>query len=127
MENSYKVLDAENRALRDYAVTCQSRLMEVTGEFPPPPPNVNLSQPPPPPPPGPPANAPEPPPNNAAVGTPLEAVAQAVAGLAAHEQMTERQSYPSPTFRPEQGTEDTRTADEINRHLQDDAGSVSAL
>ncbi|KAK7426976.1 hypothetical protein QQZ08_006574 [Neonectria magnoliae] len=120
MEQSFKTVQAENYALREYVIHLQSRLLDVQGEFPPPPPNVNLSQPAPPTP-GPPPSAPEPPPSNPA--GPLEAVAQAVAGLAAQEQMAERQRYPSPQFKPEQVTEDTRTADEINRQLQQPDGT----
>ncbi|KAH7017579.1 hypothetical protein EDB80DRAFT_563781 [Ilyonectria destructans] len=116
MEQSFKSMQSENYALREYVIHLQSRLLDVQGEFPPPPPNVNLSQPPPTTP-GPPTNVPEPAPSNPA--GPLEAVAQAVAGLAAQEQMVvDRQQYPSPQFKPDDVTEDTRTADEINRQLQ---------
>ncbi|KAF4960280.1 hypothetical protein FSARC_10504, partial [Fusarium sarcochroum] len=60
---------------------------------------------------------PESAPSNPAAGTPLEAVAQAVAGLAAQEQMAER--YSGAHFKSEAGgAEDTRTADEINKQLQ---------
>ncbi|KAJ3501458.1 hypothetical protein NM208_g16932 [Fusarium decemcellulare] len=117
MEQSFKGMQAENYALRDYVIALQTRLLEVHGDFPSPPPNVNLSQPAPPNS-GPAASASEPAPSNPAVGTPLEAVAQAVAGLAAQEQMAERQQYSSTQFKPEPNTEDTRTADEINRQLQ---------
>ncbi|KAJ4270364.1 hypothetical protein NW762_002043 [Fusarium torreyae] len=124
METSFKSMQSENYALREYVIHLQSRLFDVSGEYPPPPPNVNLSQntqPPsapattaPPPPPPPPA---EPAPSNPAAGTPLEAVAQAVAGLAAQEQMAER--YSGAQFKSEAGgAEDTRTADEINKQLQ---------
>lgn len=116
MEQSFKSMQSENYALREYVIHLQSRLLDVQGEFPPPPPNVNLSQPPPTTP-GPPTNVPEPAPSNPA--GPLEAVAQAVAGLAAQEQMVvDRQQYPSPQFKPDDVSEDTRTADEINRQLQ---------
>ncbi|KAF4449944.1 putative transcription factor kapC [Fusarium austroafricanum] len=111
---------AEHYALREYVLHLQSRLFDVSGDYPPPPPNVNLTQPPQP------ASAPataappphsEPAPTNSAVGTPLEAVAQAVAGLAAQEQI-ERQQYPTAHFKTEANTEDTRSADEINKQLQ---------
>ncbi|KAH7145792.1 hypothetical protein B0J13DRAFT_327708 [Dactylonectria estremocensis] len=116
MEQSFKSMQSENYALREYVIHLQSQLLDVQGEFPPPPPNVNLSQPPPTTP-GPPASAPEPAPSNTA--GPLEAVAQAVAGLAAQEQMVvERQQYSDTQFKPEEVTEDTRTAEEINRQLQ---------
>ncbi|KAF5022349.1 hypothetical protein F66182_5598 [Fusarium sp. NRRL 66182] len=118
MEQSFKSMQSENYALREYVVHLQSRLFDVSGEYPPPPPNVNLSQPAQhaPPAPAPAASAPEPAPNNPAVGTPLEAVAQAVAGLAAHEQI-ERQQYSASQYKNESSTEDTRTADEINKQL----------
>jgi hypothetical protein len=108
MEQSFKTLQSDNHALRDYIVHLQSRLFDVTGEYPPPPPNVDIAQPaqqpsaPAPAPAPAPASAPapiasappEPAPSNSAAGTPLEAVAQAVAGLAAQEQI-ERQQYPT--------------------------------
>ncbi|KAM0282771.1 hypothetical protein ACHAQK_008757 [Fusarium lateritium] len=120
MEHTFKSMQSENYALKDYVLHLQSRLFDVSGEYPPPPPNVSLSQPaqqaqppaataPPPP--------PEPAPSNPAAGTPLEAVAQAVAGLAAQEQI-ERQQYPAAHFKAEANAEDTRTADEINKQLQ---------
>lgn len=106
MEQSFKSLQSDNHSLREYIVHLQSRLFDVTGEYPPPPPNVDVAQPthqPSAPAPAPvpaPAPAPasiasappEPAPTNSAAGTPLEAVAQAVAGLAAQEQI-ERQQY----------------------------------
>ncbi|KAK4081633.1 transcriptional regulator family: bZIP [Trichoderma aggressivum f. europaeum] len=142
LEHSYKSMQSENYALREYVIHLQSRLLDTQGEFPPPPPNVNLSQPssaaPPPP-----SVAehhqqqhqqqhqqhhqPPPPPQatnstNSGVGTPLEAVAQAVAGLAAQEQMVERsQTYPSPPFKTdpagEQDNTPRPTADDLNRSL----------
>jgi osmotically-inducible protein OsmY len=115
MEKNYKGMQSESYALREYVVTLQSRLLDAVGEFPAPPPNVNL---------GPPAPT-EPPMNNQETashslnaGTPLEAVAQAVAGLAAQEQMNDRHQYTHQPLGSEQSTQDTRTADEINRHLQ---------
>lgn len=125
MEQTFKNLQSENYVLRDYVVQLQSRLLDVSGEFPQPPPNVNLTQPPAAP--GPSTSAPETAPDNPAVGTPLEAVAQAVAGLAAHEQMTERQQYGSTPYKTEPGSEDTRSADEINRHLQPEGGPSPAV
>ncbi|RFU75220.1 transmembrane [Trichoderma arundinaceum] len=141
LEHSYKSMQSENYALREYVIHLQSRLLDTQGEFPPPPPNVNLSQPSsagppppsvsdqhqqhphqhqPPPPPQQPSNS-----SNSGVGTPLEAVAQAVAGLAAQEQMVERgQTYPSPPFKSEQqGEQDNNprpTADDLNRPLNPD-------
>lgn len=117
MEQSFKSLQTENYALREYILHLQARMVDAMGEFPQPPPNVNLSQS---------AHPLAPdvggPPNSGAgqtgTGTPLEAVAQAVAGLAAQEQMAERpDQYPS-LPRSEGGQEDTRTADEINKQLQ---------
>ncbi|KAH6607670.1 transmembrane [Trichoderma cornu-damae] len=144
LEHSYKSMQSENFALREYVIHLQSRLLDAQGEFPPPPPNVNLSQPSsaaPPPPPPPPSSVPElhqhqhqppppqqqqqpqqQPPSNTG-NSPLEAVAQAVAGLAAQEQMAERpQSYPSPPpFKPDQqGEQDNNprpTAEDVNRPL----------
>ncbi|KAI9167049.1 putative transcription factor kapC [Paramyrothecium foliicola] len=121
MEQAYKTLQAEDYALREYVIHLQSRLLDAQGEVPQPPPNVNLSQPPPPVS-APQTNSQEPVPNSAGVGTPLEAVAQAVAGLAAQEQLAERQQYASAAYKSPQGAEDTRTADEINRQLQPDEG-----
>ncbi len=122
MEQTFKAMQTENYALREYVIHLQSRLLDIQGEFPQPPPNINLSQPaaaqPPPP-----ASGPEQPPgdpnNNPAAGTPLEAVAQAVAGL--QEQMDEdRQAYAN------RAEEDTRTAEEINRQLQPEEGVARA-
>jgi hypothetical protein len=109
MEQSHKVLQSENYALREYVIHLQSRLLDSQGEYPQPPPNINLSQPPPP-------QAP------VVTPSPLEAIAQAVAELPAQEQAAERQ-LASPAYKGVQGTEDTRTADEINRHLQPEEAS----
>ncbi|TWU76448.1 hypothetical protein ED733_007091 [Metarhizium rileyi] len=117
MEQTYKAVQAENYSLREYVVHLQSRLLDTQGEYPPPPPNVNLStstaaQPPH-------VTAPEQAPNHG-VGTPLEAVAQAVAGLAAQEQLAESEGrFTSPEYnKPEARDEDSRTVDdEINRQL----------
>ncbi|PFH61576.1 hypothetical protein XA68_16999 [Ophiocordyceps unilateralis] len=118
MEQTFKAMQSENYALREYVIHLQSRLIDLQGEFPQPPPNINLSQPTAAPLP-PSAGGPDQPPANPGVGTPLEAVAQAVAGLAAQEQMTDSQPpYPS------RAEEDTRTADEINRQLQSEEGAA---
>ncbi|KAF9881906.1 bZIP transcription factor [Colletotrichum karsti] len=115
MEQSYKTMQSENYALREYVIHLQSRLLDAQGEIPQPPPNVNLANPPMQPPP-PPASAPEAAPPNPAAGTPLEAVAQAVAGLAAQEQLAGRQQ-----FSPEQGKEEARReGEEIDGQLQPD-------
>ncbi|TDZ29655.1 putative transcription factor kapC, partial [Colletotrichum spinosum] len=42
MEQSYKAMQSENYALREYVIHLQSRLLEAQGEIPQPPPNVNL-------------------------------------------------------------------------------------
>lgn len=127
MEQNFKTMQSENYALREYVLHLQARLLDTQGDVPQPPPNVNLSQSSAPPP-GIPNSPPQPGPSNTGVGTPLEAVAQAVAGLAAQEQLAERQeSYPSPIIKHDQTNEDTRTADEINRHLQPDGGQASAV
>ncbi|KAM0277927.1 hypothetical protein ACHAQH_005471 [Verticillium albo-atrum] len=67
-------------------------------------------------------NAPAPPTtNDSAVGTPLEAVAQAVAGLAAQEQMAERQNYQSgKDFRTEPDAE-MKSEAETDQQLRDDS------
>ncbi|PNY29265.1 transcription factor kapC [Tolypocladium capitatum] len=117
MEQTFKAMQSENYALREYVIHLQSRLLDVQGEFPQPPPNINLSPPPPPPPP--PSSGPEQTPSNPGAGTPLEAVAQAVAGLAAQEQMAENLS-PYANRREE----DTRTAEEINRQLKTEEGTT---
>lgn len=125
MEQSIKSTQNENNALRDYVAHLQSRLLEVHGDYPQPPPGLSLSH-----------TvvssiadqapmdtgdvAPDHGADNTAPdsGSTLEAEAVAVAGLAAQEQMAaEVERYPSPTYRPESGGEDTRSADEINRHL----------
>ncbi|KAG5939774.1 hypothetical protein E4U59_002887 [Claviceps monticola] len=153
LENTFKVMQSENYALRNYVLHLQSRMLNTLGEYPPPPPNINLTQPA-----GPPPSlaAPHAPPLSAAASapatatatataaaaapaattgpsqqqsapehapqdigvssTPLEAVAQAVAGLAAHEELAQcephhqehheqlrhqHQSYPSPDYKQE--------------------------
>ncbi|KND93115.1 putative transcription factor kapC [Tolypocladium ophioglossoides CBS 100239] len=119
MEQTFKAMQSENYALREYVIHLQSRLLDVQGEFPQPPPNINLSQPTAPPPQQAPASGPEQTASNPGAGTPLEAVAQAVAGLAAQEQMAENQSpYAN------RGEEDTRTAEEINRQLKSEEGAI---
>ncbi|KAK6214028.1 hypothetical protein LQW54_004803 [Pestalotiopsis sp. IQ-011] len=94
MEHSYKSIQNDNYALREYVIQLQSRLLDVQGEVPQPPPNLSL----PPPPPRsashiasnnvPESAPPAPPAPGAAVGAPsagsLADVAAAVAGLRAH-------------------------------------------
>ncbi|KAM3521079.1 hypothetical protein NHJ13051_006451 [Beauveria bassiana] len=133
MEVTLKQYQSENYALREYVIQLQSRLLETIGEFPPPPPNINLAHPttqgqlsaPPPP-------AAETHPESTTAGTPLEAVAQAVAGLAAQEQLSEQQQqqqgrpqYTAETFKSGPDHEDTRTAEEINRQLSTEDGATA--
>lgn len=126
MEQALKSLQNDNGALRNYVAHLQSRLLEVHGDYPQPPQGLNLAHP---------AGAPsaaqapmattESIPQDHGVGnaasgssTALEAEAVAVAGLAAQEQMAaEHPRYPSPVYRGDDGGEDTRSADEINRQL----------
>lgn len=116
MENSFKQLQSENYALREYVIHLQSRLLDTQGEVPPPPPNVNLSQqsht-------GEHSHLGEAGPSDGA-GTPLEAVAQAVAGLAAQEQLNEERHSSYLGLKTERIDEDTRSPDEINRVLASD-------
>ena len=117
MEHSFKSFQSENYALREYVLHLQSRLLDATGEYPQPPPNLDLSH----------AAGGQPPSNvgesaehsGVGAGTPLEAVAQAVAGLAAQEQLAESQRYASGAFKHDGSEQDTRSADEINRQLQE--------
>lgn len=122
MDQSYKQVQSENYALREYVIHLQSRLLDTQGEFPPPPPNVNLSHPH--------GGASshqaraesQPHHENPAAGTPLEAVAQAVAGLAAQEQMEDdRMQYTSTDpVKAEGNEEDTQTEEDIKRHLSEE-------
>lgn len=114
MEMTFKQYQSDNYALREYIIQLQSRLLDTIGEFPQPPANVNLAHPQ-----GQLSAAPDGQTESASVGTPLEAVAQAVAGLAAQEQLSDRSPYTTDGFKPDQD-EDTRTAEEINRHLTAD-------
>ncbi|PHH83667.1 hypothetical protein CDD82_5425 [Ophiocordyceps australis] len=123
MESTYKSMQSEGYALREYIIHLQSRLLDLQGEFPQPPPNINLSNTGPPPsqpsqatPSGLEQDSPE-----HTNDTPLEAVAQAVAGLTAHQQqMSENQQ----NAYANRGDEDTRTAEEINRQLQEDGNAT---
>lgn len=116
---SFKQYQSENYALREYVIHLQSRLLETVGEYPPPPPNVHLAHPT--------GQAPVTTEAQPETSTPLEAVAQAVAGLAAQEQLSseQRDQYTNSTFKTDDNDEDTRTADEINSHLNDDEGTTA--
>lgn len=133
MEKTVKTMQSEHYALREYVITLQSRLLEVGAEIPPPPPNVSLSQS---------GGGTEPRinehehghghehesheqhaagPSHMSTGTSLEAeaVARAVAGLAAQEMNQGQHQYANDqVMKDDPGTQDTRTVEEINRHLQ---------
>ncbi|KAF3056031.1 putative transcription factor kapC [Daldinia childiae] len=122
MEHSFKAIQNDNYALREYVIQLQSRLLDLQVELPQPPPNVNI---------GPPATAstsargahattaPEPGPNNTNAGT-LADVAAAVAGLRAREPSADG-LYTKPAYKSE-STEDSQTAEEIRRQLQQEGG-----
>ncbi|KAK6073041.1 bZIP transcription factor [Seiridium cupressi] len=82
MEHSYKAIQNDNYALREYVIQLQSRLLDVQGEVPQPPPNLQLPPPPRPAPPAP-SSAIEPATNGPSAGS-LADVAAAVNGLRAH-------------------------------------------
>ncbi|KAI0380041.1 hypothetical protein F5Y04DRAFT_104850 [Hypomontagnella monticulosa] len=124
MEHSFKAVQNDNYALREYVIQLQSRLLDLQVELPQPPPNVNIT---------PPAaastsgrgahanTAPEPAPNSSSnnnnAGT-LADVAAAVAGLRAREPSADGM-YPKPGYKAE-ANEDSQTAEEIRRQLQQD-------
>ncbi|KAI1779761.1 hypothetical protein F4818DRAFT_152454 [Hypoxylon cercidicola] len=118
MEHSFKAIQNDNYALREYVIQLQSRLLDLQVELPQPPPNVNIT----PPTAAPSARAhtstaPEPGPNNSNAGT-LADVAAAVAGLRAREPSTDGM-YSKQPYKAE-ATEDSQTAEEIRRQLQQD-------
>ncbi|KAI2465493.1 hypothetical protein F4781DRAFT_435345 [Annulohypoxylon bovei var. microspora] len=120
MEHSFKAIQNDNYALREYVIQLQSRLLDLQVELPQPPPNVNLT---------PPtaasasargahaSTAPESGSNNNNAGT-LADVAAAVAGLRAREPSADGM-YSKPAYKGE-ANEDTQTAEEIRRQLQQD-------
>ncbi|OTA69429.1 hypothetical protein K449DRAFT_428878 [Hypoxylon sp. EC38] len=120
MEHSFKAIQNDNYALREYVIQLQSRLLDLQVELPQPPPNVNI---------GPPSAAstsargahataaPEPSSNSNNAGT-LADVAAAVAGLRAREPSADG-LYSKPAYKAE-ANEDTQTAEEIRRQLQQD-------
>ncbi|EGO59156.1 hypothetical protein NEUTE1DRAFT_121024 [Neurospora tetrasperma FGSC 2508] len=139
MEMSFKALQNENFALRDYILHLQNRLIDVQGDYPQPPPNISLATPhtqqlqqqqPPPPPSVPHGIAPDPvqavqqvPPATSAPSASLEEAAQAVAGLSRsdhHMGGTSRDPYNTAASRTD---EDARTAEVIQRQLQADNNS----
>ncbi|KAI1128132.1 hypothetical protein F5Y10DRAFT_265451 [Nemania abortiva] len=118
MEHSYKLVQNDNYALREYIIQLQSRLLDLQQELPQPPPNVNIA------PPGqsstarqPHNGAPvEPAPNATSAGT-LADVAAAVAGLS-REPIAEG-GYAKSAFKSENGGA-SHPNDEIRRQLQTD-------
>ncbi|EGS21407.1 putative sequence-specific DNA binding protein [Thermochaetoides thermophila DSM 1495] len=154
MEVAFKALQAENCALRDYALQLQNRLLELTGEHPPPPPGLNLSHPPridAPQQPGVPQPAGAQPPapvNN--LDAAAAAAAQAVSGLnntaGPNHRPDQHHLAPAAGSRPAPGAQDpyaaaraaaaaaaaaaadddARTAAEITRQLQADVATASA-
>ncbi|KAI0533393.1 hypothetical protein GGR58DRAFT_516965 [Xylaria digitata] len=119
MEHTYKSIQNDNYALREYVIQLQSRLLDLQVEPPQPPPNVNIA------PPGasgagrqPHSSAPvEPAANTTSAGT-LADVAAAVAGLRAREPMAEG-NYAKSTFKSENAVP-SHPNDEIRRQLQTD-------
>ncbi|ORY63198.1 uncharacterized protein BCR38DRAFT_485962 [Pseudomassariella vexata] len=121
MEHSYKLIQNDNYALREYVIQLQSRLLDLQVDPPQAPPHLNLtpvsaasasrSAPAPP-------NAPEPPPPSTSSAGSLADVAAAVAGLRAREPSADG-LYSRSTFKAE-NTERAppRTDDEIRRQLQ---------
>ncbi len=111
----------DTHLLREYVVTLQSKLLEVAGRFPMPPEGLRLYHQP-----APPADrrserAPSEENHHTSIndGTPLEYVARAVANIAAQDLSQLHQPYADDQEMGEDHTsDDTRTADEINRHLQ---------
>ncbi|KAI1158186.1 hypothetical protein F5B18DRAFT_641995 [Nemania serpens] len=119
LEQSWKTVQNDNYALREYVIQLQSRLLDLQVELPQPPPNVNIA---------PPAqssavrqphsSAPaDSTPTATSAGT-LADVAAAVAGLRAREPITEG-SYAKSTFKSENATS-SHSNDEIRRQLQTD-------
>ncbi|KAI8635290.1 hypothetical protein F5Y19DRAFT_6181 [Xylariaceae sp. FL1651] len=118
MEHTYKAIQNDNYALREYVIQLQSRLLDLQVELPQPPPNVNIS------PPAAPSttrqshnSAPVEPTPNTSAGT-LADVAAAVAGLRAREPAAEG-NYSKSTFKSENAVS-SHPGDEIRRQLQAD-------
>ncbi|KAH9909081.1 hypothetical protein F4778DRAFT_793120 [Xylariomycetidae sp. FL2044] len=122
LEHSFKVIQNDNYALRQYVIDLQSRLIELHADLPQPPPNVNIS------PPAavvpatgvmkaahPAAAAAEsngPAPSSSSAGT-LADVAAAVAGL----KQANEGFYSKPNYKQE-AAEEAHTAEQISRQLQ---------
>jgi hypothetical protein len=119
MEHSYKAIQNDNYALREYVIQLQSRLLDLQVELPQPPPNVNITPP----------TAPnatrqshgsalvEPPPNVTSAGT-LADVAAAVAGLRAREPAGDG-NYGKSTFKSENAIP-SHPNDEMRRQIPAD-------
>ncbi|KAK4231335.1 putative transcription factor kapC [Podospora fimiseda] len=131
LQNSWKNMEAENFALREYVIALQSRLIEVAGEYPPPPQSLHL------------ALSQHPHPQAAAGGplgraeppapvppqaqpNPLEVAAQAVAGLSRSEHIAGRTVDPYGGLRPLTRDDDVKTAEDMARQLQAE-GTQEAL
>ncbi|KAI1210018.1 uncharacterized protein F4807DRAFT_460306 [Annulohypoxylon truncatum] len=120
MEQSFKAVQNDNYALREYVIQLQSRLLDLQVELPQPPPNVNIT---------PPTAAststrgghastvPGSGPSNNNAGT-LADVAAAVQDLRAREPSADGM-YPKQAYKAE-ANEETQTAEEIRRQLQQD-------
>lgn len=119
MEHSYKTIQNDNYALREYVIQLQSRLLDVQGEVPQPPPNLQLPPPPPRVAPHPSNNVIEPVTNGPSAGS-LADVAAAVAGLRAHGAAVDGYSK----FKAEN---DTARRDDDVRRLHDPLPPSSSL
>ncbi|KAI0185381.1 hypothetical protein EV127DRAFT_485228 [Xylaria flabelliformis] len=100
LEHTYKAIQNDNYALREYVIQLQSRLLDLQVELPQPPPNVNIA------PPAPSArqphtSAPVDSSSNATSAGTLADVAAAVAGLRAREPITAEGMYAKSTFKSE--------------------------
>lgn len=119
MEHTYKAIQNDNYALREYVIQLQSRLLDLQVELPQPPPNINIT------PPTAPSttrqphnNAPVEPAANATSAGTLADVAAAVAGLRAREPAAEG-NYSKSTFKSENAVP-SHPSDEIRRQIQAD-------
>ncbi|KAI0470269.1 hypothetical protein F4859DRAFT_126514 [Xylaria cf. heliscus] len=120
MEHTYKAIQNDNYALREYVIQLQSRLLDLQVELPQPPPNVNIA------PPNPSSTAARQPhsnapvdagPNTTSAGT-LADVAAAVAGLRAREPITEGM-YAKSTFKSENAGPSHPNDDNRRQHPPD--------
>lgn len=129
MGTSFKSLQAEHYALREYTGHLQTRLFELTGEYPQPPSGISLALP---------SRGPleqqqqqQPQPVQQSPANSLEVAAQAVAGLNRSEHLVPRgplQSQaqaadPYASLHAMRSDEDAKTAEEITRQLQADGAA----